>query len=55
MTPAAVAAGLDLAGYFDRVQYRGKTEPTLQTLAAVVAAHNRCIPFAPGALAKSRP
>jgi len=40
-----MAAGLDLVGYFNRVHYRGPTEPTLQTLAAVVAAHNRSIPF----------
>ena len=31
--------------YFRRVSYDGPTEPTLDTLAALVAAHNRSIPF----------
>ena len=31
--------------YFRRVSYDGSTEPTLDTLAALVAAHNRTIPF----------
>ncbi|RAU97287.1 arylamine N-acetyltransferase family protein [Mycolicibacter senuensis] len=36
---------IDLRAYFDRVAYRGGTEPTLQTLTALVAAHVRHIPF----------
>ncbi len=35
----------DLRAYFDRVAYRGGTEPTLQTLTGLVAAHVRRIPF----------
>ena len=41
----SVATGLDLAGYLDRVGYRGSTDPTLDTLHLLVAAHNRSIPF----------
>jgi len=43
-----VNAGLprtDLAGYFARIGYRGAAEPTVETLHALVAAHNRSIPF----------
>ena len=40
-----IASDLDLAGYLDRVRYRGSTEPTLDTLKGLVAAHNRSIPF----------
>jgi arylamine N-acetyltransferase len=40
-----VASELDLAGYLDRVGYGGSTEPTLETLQGLVAAHNRSIPF----------
>ncbi|KAA0086429.1 arylamine N-acetyltransferase [Mycolicibacterium sp. P9-64] len=40
-----VASELDLAGYLDRVRYGGSTDPTLETLQGVVAAHNRSIPF----------
>ncbi|WP_046317856.1 arylamine N-acetyltransferase [Mycobacterium sp. UM_Kg1] len=36
---------INLQAYFDRVSYRGATEPTLETLAALVAAHVRHIPF----------
>ncbi|GAB3007112.1 arylamine N-acetyltransferase family protein [Mycobacterium bourgelatii] len=36
---------LDLTEYFDRVNYRGTTEPTLETLQALVTAHTRAIPF----------
>lgn len=36
---------VDLTAYFDRVQYRGGTEPTYETVAALVAAHVRHIPF----------
>jgi arylamine N-acetyltransferase len=40
-----VATDLDLAGYLDRVAYAGSTDPTIDTLARLVAAHNRSIPF----------
>ena len=40
-----VSAGVDLAGYFDRVGYPGPAEATVETLHALVAAHNRSIPF----------
>jgi arylamine N-acetyltransferase len=39
MTDEAVAC------YFGRIAYTGPTEPTLDVLAAVTAAHNRSIPF----------
>jgi len=39
------ASELDLAGYLDRVGYGGSTDPTLETLQGLVAAHNRSIPF----------
>jgi arylamine N-acetyltransferase len=35
----------DLAAYFGRIGYTGAAEPTYDTLAALVAAHNRAIPF----------
>jgi arylamine N-acetyltransferase len=34
-----------IAEYFHRVSYTGPTEPTIDVLAALVAAHNRSIPF----------
>ncbi|HKV22355.1 MAG TPA: arylamine N-acetyltransferase, partial [Mycobacterium sp.] len=34
-----------IAQYFRRVSYDGSTEPTRDVLAALVAAHNRSIPF----------
>jgi arylamine N-acetyltransferase len=37
--------GVDVAAYFDRVGYAGPAEPTFETLTALVAAHNRSIPF----------
>jgi arylamine N-acetyltransferase len=40
-----LSAGVELAGYFDRVGYPGAAEPTVETLHALVAAHNRSIPF----------
>ena len=40
-----VSAAVDLAGYFDRVDYPGPAEATVETLHALVAAHNRSIPF----------
>lgn len=36
---------IDLQAYLDRVNYHGGTEPTLQTLAGLVVAHVRHIPF----------
>lgn len=36
---------LDLNGYFERIGYRGPTEPTLAVLREVVSAHTRAIPF----------
>ena len=38
-------ADFDLTGYFGRIAYTGPTEPTLDVLTALVAAHNRSIPF----------
>ena len=35
-----VSADIDLAAYFDRIGYTGPAEPTLETLHALVAAHN---------------
>jgi arylamine N-acetyltransferase len=40
-----VATDLDLAGYLDRIEYAGSSDPTLDTLHGLVAAHNRSIPF----------
>ena len=41
-----MAADADnIAEYFDRVSYTGPTEPTIGVLTALVAAHNRSIPF----------
>jgi arylamine N-acetyltransferase len=40
-----VTTELDLAAYLARVSYIGPTVPTLDTLHALVAAHNRSIPF----------
>ena len=40
-----VSADIDLAAYFDRIGYTGPAEPTLETLHALVAAHNGSIPF----------
>jgi hypothetical protein len=38
---------VDVAGYFDRIGYGGQAEPTVETLLALVAAHNRSIPRSP--------
>ena len=43
--PTAEVSDIDLTAYFDRVGYAGPTEPTADTLAALVAAHIRHIPF----------
>ncbi|OBF28344.1 arylamine N-acetyltransferase [Mycobacterium sp. ACS1612] len=36
---------MDVAAYFDRIGYRGPADPTIDTVRALVAAHNRAIPF----------
>ena len=36
---------VDMSSYFDRVGYHGPVKPTLDTVRALVAAHNRSIPF----------
>jgi arylamine N-acetyltransferase len=36
---------LDLPGYFDRVNYRGPVEPTLETLQGLMSAHTQAISF----------
>ncbi|HEY7052056.1 MAG TPA: arylamine N-acetyltransferase [Mycobacterium sp.] len=38
-------SGFDTDAYFRRIGYAGSSEPTLDTLCALVAAHNRAIPF----------
>jgi arylamine N-acetyltransferase len=43
--PSAPLRAADLAGYFRRIDYTGPAEPTVGTLNALVAAHNRSIPF----------
>jgi arylamine N-acetyltransferase len=39
------ATAIDLAGYCSRIGYDGPREATVDTLHAIVAAHNRSIPF----------
>ncbi len=36
---------MDLAGYFDRIGYRGSAAPTLEVLQDLITAHTRTIPF----------
>jgi arylamine N-acetyltransferase len=36
---------LDLTAYFDRIDYRGAVEPTLEVLQDLMTAHTRTIPF----------
>ena len=36
---------IDVAAYFGRIGYRGPAEPTVDTVHALVAAHNQSIPF----------
>jgi arylamine N-acetyltransferase len=36
---------VDVAAYFDRIGYGGTVEPTVETVQALVAAHNQSIPF----------
>ena len=40
-----LSAGIDLADYFDRIGYAGPAEAAVETLHALVAAHNQSIPF----------
>jgi arylamine N-acetyltransferase len=40
-----VTDAVDVAAYFDRIGYRGPPEPTVETVHALVAAHNQSIPF----------
>jgi arylamine N-acetyltransferase len=40
-----VTDAVDVAAYFGRIGYRGPAEPTVETVHALVAAHNRSIPF----------
>jgi arylamine N-acetyltransferase len=40
-----VTDAVDVAEYFDRIGYQGPAEPTVETVRALVAAHNRSIPF----------
>ena len=40
-----VTDAVDVAAYFDRIGFRGAAEPTVETVHALVAAHNRSIPF----------
>src|SRR5258707_3571780 len=42
---AEVTDTVDVAAYFDRIGYGGAAEPTVETVHAVVAAHNQSIPF----------
>jgi arylamine N-acetyltransferase len=36
---------MNVAAYLERIGYRGPAEPTVETLRALVAAHNGSIPF----------
>lgn len=36
---------LDLTAYFDRINYRGAVEPTLEVLQGLMTAHTQTIPF----------
>ncbi|OBI66359.1 arylamine N-acetyltransferase [Mycobacterium sp. E796] len=36
---------LDLMGYFERIDFHGVAEPTLDALQALVSAHTRAVPF----------
>lgn len=40
-----VTDAVDVAAYFGRIGYTGPAEPTVETVHALVAAHNRSIPF----------
>ncbi|MEN3221021.1 arylamine N-acetyltransferase [Mycolicibacterium porcinum] len=45
MGPLPPDSGFDLHGYLGRIGYRGSTQPGLETLRDIVAAHGRSIPF----------
>lgn len=45
MTASADLPGVNVAAYLARIGHRGPAEPTVDTLAALIAAHNRTIPF----------
>jgi arylamine N-acetyltransferase len=40
-----VTDAVDVAAYFDRIGYHGPADATVETVRALVAAHNRSIPF----------
>jgi N-hydroxyarylamine O-acetyltransferase len=40
-----MTTSLDLAAYFERIQWTGGTSPTLETLAGLIRAHTAHIPF----------
>jgi arylamine N-acetyltransferase len=40
-----VTDAVDVDAYLDRIGYRGSAEPTVETVHALVAGHNRSIPF----------
>lgn len=40
-----VTDAVDVAAYFGRIGYTGRTDPTVETVHALVAAHNGSIPF----------
>ena len=42
---SADTSRIDLRGYLARIGYCGSSEPNVDTLHALVAAHNRAIPF----------
>jgi arylamine N-acetyltransferase len=42
---SAERTSIDLAAYLDRIGHSGPVEPTVETLHALVAGHNRAIPF----------
>lgn len=45
MGPLPLDSGFDLHGYLGRIRYRGSTQPSVDTLRDIVAAHGRSIPF----------
>ena len=38
-------AGIDVSAYFERINYKGNADPTLETLKAIVLDHTASIPF----------
>ncbi|MED5811421.1 arylamine N-acetyltransferase [Mycolicibacterium sp. 050232] len=45
MGPSPSDSGFDLHGYFGRIGYQGSTQPGVENLRDIVAAHGRSIPF----------